>query len=71
MGGLTGIGCAAVQRTSQCATALVFNTAFGGLVGAGIDAWNGGRTTIYSKPSAGAQPPAPGPRAGVQFRIRF
>ena len=71
MGGLTAIGCGAVQRGRLGATALVFNTAFGGLIGAGIDAWNGGRTTIYSKPAPAAQPGGPRPRASVQFRVRF
>ena len=71
MGGLTTIGCALQPgRASQCATALFFNTALGGLIGAGIDAANGGRTTIYSKPTAAAAEPA-GPRASVQFRVRF
>jgi hypothetical protein len=71
MGGLTTISCALqLGRASQCATALVFNTALGGLIGAGIDASNGGRTTIYSKPAASAVAP-PGPQARVQFRVRF
>jgi hypothetical protein len=70
MGVLGAIGCVAVERASQCVTGVVLNTALGGLIGAGIDAANGGRTTIYSKPAA-ASPVAPGPRAGVQFRLRF
>ena len=63
MGGLAALGCAlGYGRTSQCVTGLVFNSAVGGLIGAGIDAWNGGRTTIYSKPAPAAQAAAvPGP----------
>jgi hypothetical protein len=72
MGGLSVIGCAlALGTASQCVTGVVLNGAMGGLIGAGIDAWNGGRTTIYSKPAATASAVAPGPRTGVQFRIRF
>ena len=71
MGGLAGIGCAlALGHAGQCITAVAFYTGFGGLIGAGIDGLNGGRTTIYSKPAA-ASPAAPGPRARVQFKLRF
>ena len=72
MGGLAALGCAlGYGRTSQCVTGLVLNSAVGGLIGAGIDAWNGGRTTIYSKPAPTGQAAVPGPRAGVQFKVRF
>ena len=72
MGGLSVIGCAlALGTASQCVTGVALNAALGGLMGAGIDAWSGGRTTIYSKPAAAASGAPPGPRAGVQFRIRF
>ena len=71
LGGLTTISCALQSGSAgQCATAVVLNTALGGVIGAGIDAANGGRTTIYSKPAAPTAA-APGPRAGVQFRLRF
>jgi hypothetical protein len=72
LGGLTTISCALQSGSAgQCATAVVLNSAIGGVLGAGIDAWNGGRTTIYSKPAAAAQAVVPGPRAVVQFRVRF
>jgi len=73
MGGLAVIGCAVGygREAGQCLTGIALNAGLGGLIGAGIDAWNGGRTTIYSKPPAAAQAVVPGPRAGVQFRVRF
>jgi hypothetical protein len=71
MGVLGGIGCLAVERANQCVTGIVLHTALGGVIGAGIDAANGGRTTIYTKPAAAAQAVAPGARAAVQFRVRF
>jgi len=70
MGALGGIGCLAAERAHQCVTGIVLNTALGGVIGAGIDAANGGRTTIYSKPAA-AGPESAGPRASVQFKLRF
>jgi hypothetical protein len=71
MGVLGGIGCLAVERANQCVTGIVLNTALGGVIGAGIDAANGGRTTIYTKPAAATPAVMPGPRAPVQFRVRF
>lgn len=71
MGALTTLGCAVQSgRAGQCATAVVLNSALGGAIGAGIDAANGGRTTIYSKPAPSPEAP-PGLRAGVQFKLKF
>jgi hypothetical protein len=71
MGALASIGCVVGEgRGSGCVTGVALDAALGGVIGAGIDAANGGRTTIYSKPAIAASAP-PGPRAGVQFRIRF
>ena len=67
MGGLSLAACQGVSRGSQCATVLLFNTAFGGLTGAGLDALNGGRSTLYSRPAARS----PGKTADVKFRLRF
>ena len=71
MGSLTALGCAVGEgRGSQCATALVFNTGIGALMGAGVDALHKGRTPIYSKPAAVAV--APEGRGGrLQLRLRF
>lgn len=67
MAGLSILGCQGLSRGSQCAVATAFNTLFGSLVGMGIDAMNGGRSTLYSRPVA----TSPGKTAGVQFRLRF
>ena len=44
-----------------------FDRASGALVGAGIDALNGGRSTLYSRP---ATMPA-GPTASVKLKLKF
>jgi hypothetical protein len=49
MAGLTGLSCAAVDDAEYCVTALILNTGFGALMGAGIDALHKGRTPIYIK----------------------
>jgi hypothetical protein len=67
LGGLSLAACQGVSGGSQCATVMLFNTAFGGLMGAGLDALNGGRSTLYSRPAA----TSPGKTAGVGFRLRF
>lgn len=67
MGVLGAVGCLSVVGDSRCVTPVVFNTIFGGLAGAGIDAANHGRSTLYSRPSAATA----GKTAGVQFRVRF
>jgi hypothetical protein len=63
MAGLTGIACAEIGDASGCAAAMVFNTGFGILAGAGIDALHKGRTPIYIK--AGKS------NAALQVKIRF
>ncbi len=69
MGGLSLLTCARFGGGGACVGGLVVNAVVGGLVGAGIDALNNGRTTIYSKPAA--TPAASGPGARVQFKLRF
>jgi hypothetical protein len=49
MAGLTGLSCAAFGDAEYCVTALIVNTGFGALAGAGIDALHKGRTPIYIK----------------------
>jgi hypothetical protein len=68
MGGLGLLTCAEYHNGGACAVGVTLNTILGGFIGAGIDAMNPGRTTIYSKPAA---PAATGPAARVQFKLRF
>lgn len=64
MGGLSVLACAGfAESAGECATALVFNTGFGVLLGAGIDALHKGRTPIYVK--AGKS------ETSFQVRLRF
>ena len=49
MGGLTLLGCVAGGDGAFCARAAAINIGFGALLGAGIDALNGGRSTLYKR----------------------
>lgn len=64
MGGLTAIGCAATGEVAYCARAAAFNLGFGALLGAGIDAMNSGRSTLYKRT-------APAKTANVAFKVRW
>ena len=64
MGGMTMFACQGFSRGSQCLVGMAFNTGFGALVGMGIDALNGGRSTLYSRAPAKKT-------AGLQVRLRF
>ena len=64
MGVLSIVACQGFSRASQCIAGSIFNLGFGALVGAGVDALNGGRSTLYSRPAAGKS-------AGVNVRLRF
>ena len=72
--GLATLTCATgfADEPAQCAAGIVFNTLFGTLAGAGIDAMHKGRTTIYSKPPAGmalaVAPTRKGARAQLTLR---
>ena len=64
MGGLGVLSCAGFAETAeQCASAIIFNTGFGVLLGTGIDALHKGRTPIYIK--AGKS------ETSLQVRLRF
>ena len=63
MGGLTLLGCTATGA-AFCARAAAFNIGFGALLGAGIDALNGGRSTLYKRE-------APAKSASVGFKLRW
>ena len=73
--GMAVLTCATgfADEPNHCATGIIFNTLFGTLAGAGIDALHKGRTTIYSKPAAGMAfamaPTRKGARA--QFSVRW
>jgi hypothetical protein len=72
LGGLSLIGCAEMRTTQQCVTAVILDTGFGALIGAGIDALHQGRTTIYRKPAPVAFAVAPaGKGARLQLKVSF
>jgi hypothetical protein len=71
--GLAAVTCATgfADEAGNCAIGIFFNTLFGSLAGAGIDALHKGRTTIYSKPALvafGVAPTRKGARAQVAIR---
>ena len=76
LGGLVLASCAGWSG-GQCVAAAAVDAGLGALVGAGVDAMNGGRTAIYKRAAV-----SPAPRADVRgsetrtaasigFRIRF
>ena len=72
--GWTAFSCATLAaEAGNCPQAILVSTLFGTLAGAGIDAMNGGRTTIYSKPPStmalAVAPTRKGARA--QFTLRW
>ena len=65
MAGLVLLTCAGVGDAGGfCFRAAAINTAFGALIGAGVDALNGGRSTLYKR---GAPPKT----AGVAFKLKW
>lgn len=64
MGGLSLLGCAAASDVGFCTRMSLFNVGFGALIGAGVDALNGGRSTLYEKA-------APAKTAGVAFKLKW
>lgn len=64
MGALSIFACQGVSRGSQCVAGSIINIGLGSLIGAGVDALNGGRSTLYSRPAAGKT-------AAVNVRVRF
>ena len=67
MGGLVLAACTNLSA-GECARVAPFEIALGALIGTGIDALNGGRSVIYSRPAAVS---APGATAGLRFKLRF
>ena len=67
MGALVLAACTNLSA-GECARVAPFEIALGALIGTGIDALNGGRSVIYSRPAAVS---APGATAGLRFKLRF
>jgi hypothetical protein len=67
MGGLVALACRGFEGGGQCATAVAIDAGLGALVGAGVDALNGGRTAIYTRPA----PVPAGKTAALRFTVRF
>jgi len=68
VGTLVGLTCAEVADGSgACLTGVVLDAGMGALIGAGIDALNGGRSTLYARPAAA---PA-GHAASVKLKLKF
>jgi hypothetical protein len=63
MGGLSFFACQGYNSGVQCAVGSVFNLGLGALIGAGVDALNGGRSVIYSRP--------PRQQPSVNLRLKF
>jgi hypothetical protein len=68
LGGLSLLTCQGYESGGACVVGAAVNLGLGAIIGAGVDALNGGRTTIYSKPAAAG---SPGPTARVAFKLRF
>ncbi len=66
-GGLVALGCGQAGGGGACVTATVLDAGLGALIGAGVDALNGGRSTLYSRP---AGTPA-GRTAAVHLKWKF
>lgn len=65
MAGLALLTCAGVGDAGGfCLRAATAQTAFGALMGAGIDALNGGRSTLYKRE-------APAKTVGVAFKLKW
>lgn len=64
MGGLSLLACQAARDARFCAQMAVTNIGLGALIGAGVDALNGGRSTLYEKT-------APAKTAGVAFKWKW
>ena len=67
LGGLMALFCGEAGGGGQCVTGVAVDAGIGALIGAGIDALNGGRSTLYSRPAAAAA----GTSAGVKFKLKF
>jgi hypothetical protein len=65
--GLTALGCAGLGGGNYCARAAALNTTFGAMIGVGIDALNGGRSTLYKRAAAVKAAPA----LTVGFKMRW
>lgn len=64
MAGLTLLACGVSDGGSYCVRAVAINTVFGATIGAGIDAMNGGRSTLYKRE-------APAKSMSVSFKRKW
>jgi hypothetical protein len=68
LGTVVALTCAEVSDSGGgCITAVALDAGMGALIGAGLDALNGGRSTLYARP---ASAPA-GHAASVKFKLKF
>jgi len=68
LGGIVALACGGSAGTAgQCVTAVALDAGMGALIGAGLDALNGGRSTLYSRPAAA---PA-GATASLKLKLKF
>jgi hypothetical protein len=67
MGALTLAACVNMSA-GACARLVPFEVGLGALIGTGVDALNGGRSVIYSRP---ARTQTAGTTTGIQFKLRF
>ena len=67
LGTMMGLMCGDFEGGGQCITAVVLDAGIGALIGAGVDALNGGRSPLYSRPAAA---PA-GHSAAIKLKLKF
>ena len=66
--GLLSLAACTNLSAGECARIAPFQIALGAVIGTGIDALNGGRSVIYSRP---ARVQTAGATTGIQFKLRF
>ena len=67
LGGMAALLCGEYGGGGECVAGVALDAGIGALIGAGVDALNGGRSTLYSRPAAA---PA-GHSAAVKFKLKF
>ena len=67
LGSLVALYCGEAGGGAQCIAGVAVDAGIGALIGAGVDALNGGRSTLYARP---ASAPA-GHTAALKFKLKF
>ena len=67
LGGLTALACGSAIGGSECIGPFITNVGLGALLGVGVDALNGGRSTLYTRRASAPAAPA----ASLQLKLRF